>query len=135
MHDRREGAQVEGMVFIAAADVAGLRAWLDSGGDVDQTDPATQQTLLMAAAFEGREEAVRLLLERGADREGALIAAVLGQRGQIARELLALGWDRHDLQRACSLFRQVSEAVPKADEELGQLLRAALRAAKREDSG
>ena len=109
-----------------------MRAWLDAGGDVDQTDPATNQTLLMTAAIEGRREVVRLLLERGAGRDGALMAAVIGLRGEVAREMLSLGWDRHELQRACSLHRQVSEAVPKADEELGRLLRAALRAAKRE---
>ncbi len=119
------------MRFVVAGDVAGLRAWLDAGGDVNQTDPATNQTLLMAAAFEGQREIVRLLLDRGADCEAALFAAVLGQRGEIARELLSLDWDRHELQQACSIHKQVSEGVPVADEELGRLLRAALRAAKK----
>jgi ankyrin repeat protein len=117
--------------FIDAGDAAGLRAWLEAGGDVNHTDPATNQTLLMAAAFAGRREIVRLLLDRGADRTGALVAAVLGQQGDIARELLALGWDRDELQQACAFHKQVSEAVPDADEELGRLLKAALRTAKR----
>ena len=127
-----QGRQVEVVVtqFIASGDVAGLRSWLDAGGDVNHTNPANNQTLLMAAAFEGQHEIVRLLLDRGADREAALFAAVLGQRGVIARELLSLGWDRHELQQACSIHKQVSEGVPVADEELGRLLRAALRAAK-----
>lgn len=116
--------------FVVAGDVAGLRAWLDAGGDVNQTDPATNQTLLMTAAHEGRGEVVRLLLDRGADRDGALFAAVLGQRGELARQLLRLGWDRDELRQASSIHRQVSEGVPVADEELGKLLRAALRAAK-----
>lgn len=116
--------------FVAAGDVAGLRAWLDAGGDVNYADPATHQTLLMTAAHEGQREVVRLLLDRGADREGALFAAVLGQRGELARELLRLGWDRHELRQASSIHRQVSEAVPEADEELGRLLRAAVRASK-----
>jgi len=68
--------------LVIAGDVGGVRAWLDAGGDPDQTDPATNQTLLMAAAFEGRLEVVRLLLGRGAGREGALFAAVLGRRGE-----------------------------------------------------
>lgn len=119
------------MRFVAAGEISGLRAWLDGGGDVNQTDPATNQTLLMAAAFEGQREIVKLLLDRGTNRDGALFAAVLGQRGQIARELLALGWDRHELQQAVSMHRQVSEGVPVADDELGRLLRAALRAAKK----
>lgn len=118
--------------FVAAGDSTGLRAWLDAGGDVDRTDPANNQTLLMSAAFEGKTECVRLLLERGADRDGALFAAVLGQRGELARELLALGCDRDELRQAARIHRQVSEAVPIADEELGRLLRAAVRAAKRE---
>ena len=116
--------------FAAIGDVAGLRAWLDAGGDVNQTDPSTNQTLLMTAANEGREDAVRLLLDRGANRDGALLAAVFGQHGELARELLRLGWDRDELRQASSIHRQVSEAVPVADEELGELLRAALRAAK-----
>ncbi len=123
--------QEAAMRFIATGDIAALREWLDAGGDVNQTDPATNQSLLMAAAFEGQQEIVRLLLDRGANREGALLASVLGQRGEIARELLTLCWDRHDLQQACSIYKQVSEAVPVADEELGRLLRAALRAAKK----
>ena len=63
---------VEVRDLVSAGDVGGVRAWLDAGGDPDQTDPATNQTLLMAAAFEGRLEVVRLLLGRGAGREGAL---------------------------------------------------------------
>src|SRR5205085_3919604 len=106
------------------------RAWLDAGGDVNQTDPATNQTLLMTAAHEGRAEVVRLLLDRGAGRDGALFAAVLGRQGQLARELLRLGWDRDELRQAANIHRQVSEAVPVADEELGKLLRAAVRAAE-----
>ena len=53
--------------LVIAGDVGGVRAWLDAGGDPDQTDPATNQTLLVAAAFEGRLEVVRLLLGRGPD--------------------------------------------------------------------
>ncbi|MCE9561598.1 MAG: ankyrin repeat domain-containing protein [Planctomycetes bacterium] len=117
--------------FIAAGDVAGLRAWLDAGGDVNHENPANNQTLLIAATFEGQHDIVRLLLERGGEREGALVAAILGQHGVIARELLSLGCDRHELQQANSIHRQVSEGVPVADEELGRLLRAALRAAKK----
>ncbi len=116
--------------FAAAGDVVGLRGWLDAGGDVNQADPATNQTLLMTAAHEGEGEVVRLLLDCGADRGGALFAAVLGQHGDLARELLRLGWDRDELRQASSLHRQVSEAVPVADEALGKLLRAAVRAAK-----
>ena len=85
-----------------------------------------------AAAFEGRLEVVRLLLGRGAGREGALFAAVLGRRGEVARELLPLGWDRGELRQAARVHREVSEAVPEADEELGRLLRSAWRAAERE---
>ena len=118
--------------LVIAGDVGGVRAWLDAGGDPDQTDPATNQTLLMAAAFEGRLEVVRLLLGRGAGREGALFAAVLGRRGEVARELLPLGWDRGELRQAARVHREVSEAVPEADEELGRLLRSAWRAAERE---
>ena len=116
--------------YAETGDVAGMRAWLDAGGDVDQTDPATNQTLLMTAAHEGRTEVVRLLIERGADRDGALFAVVLGQHGELARELLRLNWDRSELRQASSIHRQVSEGLPVADEGLGKLLRAAVRAAK-----
>src|SRR5262245_32815624 len=113
--------------FVIAGDVPGLRAWLDAGGDVNQTDTTTNQTLLMTAAHEGQVEVVHLLLECGAHRDGSLIAVVLGQHGKLARELLQLSWDRDELRQAARLHRQVSEAVPVADEELGKLLRAAVR--------
>jgi ankyrin repeat protein len=79
--------------FGAAGDVVGLRAWLDAGDDVNQTDPATNQTLLMTAAHEGHRDLVRLLLDRGADRDEALFAAVLGQRGELARNGVLPRWE------------------------------------------
>lgn len=103
-----------------------------AGGDIDRTDPATHPTLLMSAAFEGMTECVRLLPARGADRDGALFAAVLGQRGELARELSALGRDRDELRQAARIRRQDGEAVPIADEAPGRLLRAAVRASRRE---
>ena len=37
----------------------------------------------------------------------SLFAAVLGQRGELARELVRLGWDRDELRQASSIHRQV----------------------------
>jgi hypothetical protein len=44
---------VEVRDLVIAGDVGAVRGRLDSGGDVDQTDPATNQTLLMSARLTG----------------------------------------------------------------------------------
>ena len=41
--------------------------FLDGGVDVNCRDPLTSETALMKAAFNGSVEAVRILLDRGAD--------------------------------------------------------------------
>ncbi len=84
----------------AAGDRDFVRRLLDDGADVSAPDPVLGVTPLSYATIFGREEVVKLLLQRGADakrtnRDGGTAlhgAAFLGHAG-IARELLKAGAD------------------------------------------
>ncbi|GAB6164163.1 hypothetical protein JCM19992_01630 [Thermostilla marina] len=60
-------AQVDIFAAATAGDLAAIRAYLASGGDLDVKQPESGITPLMTAALHGHTEAVTLLLERGAD--------------------------------------------------------------------
>ncbi|MCA1964360.1 MAG: acyltransferase family protein [Prosthecobacter sp.] len=78
-----------------------VRAFLSQGGSLDVPDPVLGMTPLSHATLHGRDEVVRLLLEKGAkvqgcNRDGGTalhLAAFLG-RGDISRALLAAGADK-----------------------------------------
>jgi len=78
-------------------DEAAVRAWLDSGGQIDSCHDGV--TLLTAAAGGGHEQLVATLLECGADMDRqenrgqttALMAAALGNQHLVASRLLRAG--------------------------------------------
>lgn len=98
----------EGRLLLQAAKEgnAGLvRALLDEGSDVEDSDEYGTTALMMAARW-GHAEIVRTLLAEGADvnasqRDGmtALMLSVYSANGDVARALLAAGADRHAKDR------------------------------------
>jgi ankyrin repeat protein len=67
-----------------------VRELIDQGAEVD-TENELEQTALIAASREGRTDAAKLLLQKGADTAGALVCAVDGGHAEIAKLLLNSG--------------------------------------------
>jgi hypothetical protein len=112
--------------LVDAEDVAGLRRWLDKGGNLEDRNPANGNTPLAYAANAGKLEVVKFLLERGADVPGsaAFLGAVMGNNAEIARLLLPQA-DDWDLRQVLSMLRTHLD-----DEELHGLVRARLKELK-----
>jgi hypothetical protein len=113
--------------FIQQGDLAGVRRWLDAGGDIEATEPRQGHTPLLCAVQNGRLEIAKLLVERGADRDSAFVGAVITGHGDIARFLLPLGVDTAELRDAFDLLRWEG-----ADDELCQLVKDRLQDLKRQ---
>jgi uncharacterized protein len=82
-----------GYKLILAAELGNtklLRELIDNGANVD-TENELEETALMVASREGRTDAVKLLLQKGADTEGGLTRAVDGGHVEIAKLLLNAG--------------------------------------------
>jgi ankyrin repeat protein len=82
-----------GYKLILAAELGNtklLRELIDSGANVD-TENELEETALMVASREGRVDAVKLLLQKGADTDGALVRAVDAGHVEIAKLLLNAG--------------------------------------------
>ncbi len=94
---RQRGPKVSIFQAVAIRDVETVRAYLDKGTDVNARD-AGGDTLLFGAVFSGSADAVKLLLDRGADPKGSEGRAPLGAAAaygytEIARMLLDKGAD------------------------------------------
>lgn len=92
---REHGARLTLWQAARMDDVEALRALLDTGTPVDQTEARGRATALSCAAAEGNINAVRLLLARGASvvdvGYNALGAAIAGRHLEVARLLLQKG--------------------------------------------
>lgn len=111
------------VALIDKKDLAGLRRWLDEGGDPNAPGHAQGEEPLDYAAVWGHEEMVRLLLERGARGKQPLFEAVSHERGDVARLLLQSGVPTlEDLRQAGSVLRAVVD-----DPELEKLIQKELR--------
>lgn len=87
------------MDMARAGDAETLGAYVDGGVPADMTD-AEGNTLLMLAAYHGQLDAVRVLLERGADpnrlndkHQSPLAGVVFKGEDEVVRVLLAAGAD------------------------------------------
>ncbi|MBA4191875.1 MAG: hypothetical protein C0467_28175 [Planctomycetaceae bacterium] len=111
------------VALIDKGDLAGLRRWLDAGGDPNAPGRAKGEEPLDYAASSGDVPLVRLLLERGARGRMPLLEAVLNVRGEVARLLLEHGAPtRDDLSEARAVVRDLVD-----DDELYRLIEKELR--------
>lgn len=111
------------VALIDKGDLAGLRDWLDAGGDPNAPGRVEGEEPLDYAASSGEVELTRLLLERGAKGRMPLLEAVLNVRGEVARLLLDHKVPTvEDLREARAVVRDLVD-----DEELFRLIERELR--------
>lgn len=114
------------IALIDNGDLAGLRKWLDGGGDANAPGKKDGESPLDHAASAGEVAMVQLLIERGAKGKMPLLEAVLNFRGAAARVLLEHNPSLDDLKQARATVRDLVD-----DPELFQLIEAELRRRKR----
>ena len=120
--------------WIDTGDIESLRKWLAKGGDTEDTDPETNNTPLIYAAWHGPIEIVHLLLAHGADarRSGAFLVAVATNHIDIALLLLPLEDDLDYLTQAAGcLAEHTDDAIL---EDLVRIKIKRLKAAKKKRS-
>lgn len=111
------------VALIDKGDVAGLRRWLDGGGDPNAAGRVAGEEPLDYAASCGDVALVRLLLERGAKGRLPLLEAVLNVRGEVARQLLEQRVPTSDdLREARAVVRDLVD-----DPELFRMIERELR--------
>ncbi|MCV2488729.1 ankyrin repeat domain-containing protein [Geodermatophilus sp. YIM 151500] len=113
---RELGAVVDAASAAYLDDVDQLVRELDGGAPL--ADPVTGVDLLSLAAYGGAAEAVRLLLDRGADADGGALHAAAGQgHVDVVRMLLAAGADvdRRDPDTGRSPLHAAVAAGPSGD--------------------
>jgi hypothetical protein len=111
------------VALIDKGDAAGLRRWLDEGGDPNALGRKDDEAPLDYAAQSGDVALVRLLLERGAKGRLPLREAVLTFRVAVARVLLESGVPTlDDLREARAIVRDLVD-----DPELERLIEKELR--------
>ena len=127
-------AVVDVFEAVAAGDERALRELLDGDANAARSWSRDGFTPLHLAAFFGRPDSVRLLIERGADvravarnplrvepLNSAAASPVDDKRVEIARLLLDAGADPNaELEEG---FRPLDAALQNGDEELAALLR------------
>lgn len=86
-----------------SGDTAAIQSCLNNGDDINERDPDTGDTPLIAAAARGRLDAIKLLVKHGANLKahdnmgnGPLMTAIASNQPDAAVLLLDLGADPHD---------------------------------------
>ncbi len=110
--DARTGTGATALHLAAGAgNAAAIRALLDHGADVNARESAAEQTPLIFAVAENRLEAVKVLLERGAD---ASLETTVVDYAERAKEDIPLQERREKLMQA---QKEAAGLIPPADEE------------------